>query len=78
MPDSKIRTKSGKLKKVYHGRTSQFNSFSKKFANISGDFGKGYYFSFEQTDSAKDYGEEGVNLTVCHCRNSTDIIKRNL
>ena len=62
-PNSKVRGDDGKLKLVYHGRVSDFNVFDRQFANIEGDFGKGYYFTSNEYDVDANYAnEEGPDL----------------
>ncbi len=61
--NSKARGSDGKLRKVYHGRVSDFNVFDRQFANIEGDFGKGYYFTSNEYDVDANYAsEEGPDL----------------
>ena len=57
-PNSKVRGDDGKLKLVYHGRVSDFNVFDRQFANIEGDFGKGYYFTSNEYDVDANYANE--------------------
>ena len=61
--DSKVRGTDGKLLKVYHGTVNDFTVFKREFANIEGDFGKGYYFSSNEYDVDANYAnEEGPDL----------------
>ena len=62
-PNSKVRGDNGKLKYVYHGTVSDFRAFDRQFANIEGDFGKGYYFTSNEYDVDANYAnEEGPDL----------------
>ena len=62
-PNSKVRESQGDLKDVYHGRVSNFNVYDRHFANIEGDFGKGYYFTSNEYDVDANYAnEEGPDL----------------
>lgn len=56
--NSKVREDDGKLKLVYHGRVSDFNVFDRSFANVEGDFGKGYYFTSNEYDVDENYANE--------------------
>ena len=61
--DSKVRGTDGKLLKVYHGTVNDFTVFKREFANIEGDFGKGYYFTSNEYDVDANYAnEEGPDL----------------
>ena len=61
--NSKVRGSDGKLRLVYHGRVSDFNVFDRQFANVEGDFGKGYYFTSNEYDVDANYAnEEGPDL----------------
>ena len=61
--NSKVRDENGKLKLVYHGTVNDFTVFDRSFANIEGDFGKGYYFTSNEYDVDANYAnEEGPDL----------------
>ena len=61
--NSKVRDDNGKLKLVYHGTVNEFTVFDRQFANIEGDFGKGYYFTSNEYDVDENYAnEEGPDL----------------
>jgi len=63
MPNSKVRDENGKLRLVYRGRVSDFNVFDRKFSQIEGDFGKGFYFTSNEYDVDENYAnEEGADL----------------
>ncbi len=62
-PNSKVRSSDGKLRLVYHGTVNDFTVFDRQFANIEGDFGKGYYFTSNEYDVDENYAnEEGPDL----------------
>lgn len=62
--NSKVRDANGKLLKVFHGTTNEFTVFDRQFANIEGDFGKGYYFTSNEYDVEANYAnEDGPDLT---------------
>ena len=61
--NSKVRGSDGKLRLVYHGTVNDFTVFNRQFANIEGDFGKGYYFTSNEYDVDANYAtEEGPDL----------------
>ena len=61
--NSKVRGSDGKLRLVYHGTVNDFTVFKRQFANIEGDFGKGYYFTSNEYDVDANYAnEEGPDL----------------
>ena len=61
--NSKVRGSDGKLRLVYHGTVNEFTVFKRQFANIEGDFGKGYYFTSNEYDVDANYAnEEGPDL----------------
>ena len=61
--NSKVRGSDGKLRLVYHGTVNDFTVFDRQFANIEGDFGKGYYFTSNEYDVDANYAnEEGPDL----------------
>ena len=63
--NSKVRGSDGKLRLVYHGTVNDFTVFKRQFANIEGDFGKGYYFTSNEYDVDANYAnEEGPDLKI--------------
>ena len=56
--NSKVRDENGNLKLVYHGTVNDFTVFNRQFANIEGDFGKGYYFTSNEYDVDANYADE--------------------
>ena len=61
--ESKVRDENGKLLTVYHGTVNEFTVFDRSFAQIEGDFGKGYYFTSNEYDVDANYAnEEGADL----------------
>lgn len=65
MPDSKMRTKDGKLRKFYHGTNSdRFTVFDPKYIGTARDgdvgfFGRGFYFAYSEGE-ARAYGSRNV------------------
>ena len=64
MSESKIKTKDGKLRKVYHGTNSgDFTEFNPDYIGMSssdsGFFGKGFYFAYSK-EEAKYYGAKRI------------------
>ena len=54
----------GNLETTYHGTVSDFTVFDRQFANVEGDWGKGYYFTNDINDVERNYAnEEGADLT---------------
>jgi len=56
MPDSKIRTEDGRLRRVYHGTNSgYFSAFSMDYLGASsgdeGFFGRGFYFAYTEGEA---------------------------
>ena len=62
--DSKVRDEEGRLQVVYHGTVSDFTVFDRQYAEATGDWGKGFYFSDDLYDVNDNYAtEEGIDLT---------------
>lgn len=61
--DSVVRDDDGNLMVMYHGRVSEFTVFDHAFANPEGDMGAGFYFTSNETDANRNYGDEnGADL----------------
>lgn len=54
--DSKVRDENGNLLVMYHGTTEDFTVFDKKKARYSGTYGRGFYFTRENSH-ANHYGK---------------------
>lgn len=62
--DSKAVDADGDLQKVYHGTVREFYTFDRQFANVEGDWGKGFYFTNDINDVEANYANtEGADLT---------------
>ena len=62
--DSKALDENGELQKVYHGTIREFYEFDREFANMEGDWGKGFYFTTSEEDVEENYANEnGADLT---------------
>ena len=61
--DSVVRDASGNLKQLYHGSANgEFDTFSKEFANVENDWGKGFYFTDNEADVKKNYYDGGPDF----------------
>jgi len=79
MPNSRIRTKDGKLRIVYHGtNTGDFTVFDPKTIGMSsgdnGFFGKGFYFAFNKGE-AEWYGHRRIIPAYLNIQNPFDFRK---
>lgn len=73
MPDSKIRTEDGKLRKVFHGtNTGEFTVFNPDYIGMSsgddGFFGMGFYFAYSKGE-ASYYGANRVISAYLNLKN---------
>ena len=60
-----LTNSAGNPLRLYHGTTAKFTSFNRKFSNIEGDWGKGFYFTNNITDVETNYAsEESPDLKI--------------
>lgn len=79
MPESKLRTKDGKLRKVYHGTNAgEFYEFNPDYiGSSSGDdgfFGMGFYFAYSKGE-ASYYGAKRIISAYLDLKNPFDFEK---
>ena len=57
--NSKVRDENGNLQVMYHGSPNEFTVFDRSKSKSSGEFGKGLYFTSDESIAKGDYSKDG-------------------